>query len=114
MIDKPIFRNQIYISTSRPCTKNLNLLSVASQDVVKRFYGKRFSYKHVRDNHEKSVHVYTPGDFVESDEQFQSRPRGGRKRTIPSVEMLIRKRVTPPQVDNTVDQNATFNCSHMI
>jgi len=36
------------------------------------------------------------GDFVESDRQFRSKPRGGRKRKFPTVEMLIRKRVTPP------------------
>lgn len=58
---------------------------------------KRFAFKHVRDNHEKSgCHIYTPGDFEESDEQFQSRPKGGRKRNYPVIETLLRKRIVPP------------------
>ncbi|EOY17266.1 hypothetical protein SCA6_009669 [Theobroma cacao] len=74
--------------------------------------GMRFSYKHVRDNHEKSgCHIYVPGDFVESDEHFLSRPRGGRKRTFPSVEMLIRKRVSPPQMDTMTDLGPNLGCS---
>ena len=36
------------------------------------------------------------GDFEAADEQFRSKPRGGRKRIRPTVEMLIRKRITPP------------------
>ncbi|XP_071736520.1 transcription factor IIIA-like [Rutidosis leptorrhynchoides] len=60
--------------------------------------GMRFSFKHVRDNHEKSgCHVYTLGDFVKSDEQFQSRARGGRKRKLPAmIEILMKKKVHPP------------------
>ncbi|KAL0346114.1 UNVERIFIED_CONTAM: Transcription factor IIIA [Sesamum radiatum] len=63
----------------------------------------KFSFKHVRDNHEKSgCHVYTPGDFVESDEQFRSRPRGGRKRKYPVIETLMRKRIVPPSESDLV------------
>ncbi|KAL0337867.1 UNVERIFIED_CONTAM: Transcription factor IIIA [Sesamum calycinum] len=63
----------------------------------------RFAFKHVRDNHEKSgCHVYTPGDFVESDEQFRSRPRGGRKRKYPVIETLMRKRIVPPSESDLV------------
>ncbi|XAR71000.1 hypothetical protein NMG60_11028069 [Bertholletia excelsa] len=70
----------------------------------------RFSFKHVRDNHEKSGrHVYTHGDFVESDEQFRLRPRGGCKRKCPSVESLLRKRIVPPnQLDSIVNQGSEY------
>lgn len=69
--------------------------------------GLRFPFKHVRDNHEKAgCHVYTEGDFEESDEQFRSRPRGGRKRKCPTIESLLRKRVTPPNLTDSVSSDA--------
>ncbi|MFS8020941.1 putative transcription factor C2H2 family [Helianthus anomalus] len=37
------------------------------------------------------------GDFVEGDDQFRSRPRGGLKRKLPvKINTLMRKRVCPP------------------
>ncbi|XP_044949422.1 transcription factor IIIA-like isoform X2 [Hordeum vulgare subsp. vulgare] len=58
--------------------------------------GQKFSYKHVRDNHEKSsVHVLFESDFVEADEQLRPHP-GGRKRKPISVDTLMRKRVAAP------------------
>ncbi|KAI3472398.1 hypothetical protein Pfo_029519 [Paulownia fortunei] len=63
----------------------------------------KFAFKHVRDNHEKSGrHIYTPGDFEESDEHFRSGPRGGRKRKYPAIETLMRKRVVPPSESELV------------
>uniref|UniRef100_A0A5B7BM90 Putative transcription factor IIIA-like n=1 Tax=Davidia involucrata TaxID=16924 RepID=A0A5B7BM90_DAVIN len=72
--------------------------------------GMRFPFKHVRDNHEKAgCHVYIHGDFEESDEQFQSRPRGGRKRKCPAIDALMRKRVTPPsKSDSVLDQGPDY------
>jgi len=36
------------------------------------------------------------GDFEKTDEELRSKCRGGRKRKCPSVEMILRNRVTPP------------------
>ncbi|CAA0832880.1 transcription factor IIIA [Striga hermonthica] len=69
--------------------------------------GMKFAYKHVRNNHETSrSHVYTPGDFEESDEQFRSMPRGGRKRKFPVIETLLRKRVFLPS-ESELDMTST-------
>ncbi|KAM1173582.1 hypothetical protein ACFX2I_026255 [Malus domestica] len=86
-------------STKSNLTQHVKAVHLEDKPFVCSFSGcgMRFAYKHVRDNHEKTGrHVYAYGDFVEADEQFQSRPRGGCKRKCPSVEMLLRKRVTPP------------------
>ncbi|KAK9725928.1 hypothetical protein RND81_05G178100 [Saponaria officinalis] len=70
----------------------------------------RFAFKHVRDNHEKSGrHVYAPGDLEEFDEQWRSRPHGGRKRKCPTVETLMRKRITPPnECDSVLNHSAEY------
>ncbi|KAG6479235.1 hypothetical protein ZIOFF_062697 [Zingiber officinale] len=72
--------------------------------------GKKFPYKHVRDNHEKSdVHSYIQGDFLEIDEQWQSRPRGGRKRKCPSIGYFCRKRIVSPEQASTLMYNVLRN-----
>ncbi|XP_042380377.1 transcription factor IIIA-like [Zingiber officinale] len=72
--------------------------------------GKKFPYKHVRDNHEKSgVHSYIQGDFLEIDEQWQSRPRGGRKRKCPSIGSFCRKRIVSPEQASTLMYNVLRN-----
>ncbi|KAG6529978.1 hypothetical protein ZIOFF_012195 [Zingiber officinale] len=72
--------------------------------------GKKFPYKHVRDNHEKSsVHSYIQGDFLEIDERWQSRPRGGRKRKCPSIRSFCRKRIVSPEQALTLMYNVLRN-----
>ncbi|XP_047323553.1 transcription factor IIIA-like isoform X2 [Impatiens glandulifera] len=47
-------------------------------------------------------HTFSTGDFEETDEMFRSRPRGGRKREVPAIETLMRKRVTPPNHSDSI------------
>lgn len=52
---------------------------------------------------------YPQGDFEESDEQFRSRERGGRKRKLPVFETLMRKRIVPPRdTDPIIEQGADY------
>ncbi|KAG6517974.1 hypothetical protein ZIOFF_021374 [Zingiber officinale] len=72
--------------------------------------GQKFPYKHVRDNHEKSgVHSYIQDDFLEIDEQWQSRPRGGWKRKCPSIGSFCRKRIVSPEQASTLMYNVLRN-----
>ncbi|CAN6458447.1 unnamed protein product [Victoria cruziana] len=59
--------------------------------------GSRFTYKHVRERHEKThFRPYTHEDFVETDEHWLSKARGGRKRKSVTAEALLRKRIVSP------------------
>ncbi|XP_068637251.1 transcription factor IIIA-like [Aristolochia californica] len=98
-------------STVSNLNQHVKAVHLALRPFTCRFSGcgKRFPYKHVRDNHEKSgAHVYIPGDFVESDEQFRSRQRGGRKRKPLTVEALQRKRVVPPGQSSVLDNGSEY------
>lgn len=67
-----------------------------------------FSHKAVRDNHEKTGrHYYVQGDFLEEDVAFQSRPRGGRKRKMFTINTLLKKRVACPDRSSTVLDNGS-------
>ncbi|XP_020079780.1 transcription factor IIIA isoform X2 [Ananas comosus] len=94
---------------------NLNKHIKACHEQLKPFVcrlsgcGQKFPYRHVRDNHEKSgSHVYLQGDFLEVDEQSQSRCKGGRKRKTLSVETLTRKRVAPPGEASCLDDGTEY------
>ncbi|KAG6487796.1 hypothetical protein ZIOFF_056403 [Zingiber officinale] len=49
------------------------------------------------------------GDFLEIDEQWQSRPRGGRKRKCPSIGSICRKRIVSPERASTLMYNVLRN-----
>ncbi|CAB4287560.1 unnamed protein product [Prunus armeniaca] len=55
---------------------------------------------------------YEFGDFEEADEKFRSRPRGGRKRKYSTIEMLVRKRVTPPDQLGQESEYLSWLLSH--
>ncbi|XP_047943672.1 transcription factor IIIA-like isoform X1 [Salvia hispanica] len=73
---------------------------------------ERFAFKHVRNRHEQTgCHIYTRGNFEESDEQIRSRPRGGRKRKYPVIETLLRKRIVPPSEPELASNDEHNNSS---
>ncbi|PKA53345.1 putative zinc finger protein [Apostasia shenzhenica] len=68
--------------------------------------GLKFTYKHVRDNHERT-HIHEQGDFLEVDSQ-RSRQKGGRKRQRISIEMLTRKRIVPLDQSSILDSGTDY------
>ncbi|KAJ7548852.1 hypothetical protein O6H91_07G030400 [Diphasiastrum complanatum] len=56
--------------------------------------GKRFAFKNVRDNHEKTAaHLPWLGDFISEEKKLLLKPKGGRKRMVfMSVDDLFLKR----------------------
>lgn len=48
---------------------------------------------------------------METDEQFRSHPRGGRKRVCPTIETSTRKRIVPPSPESgsIIDQGPDYN-----
>ncbi|XP_020079781.1 transcription factor IIIA isoform X3 [Ananas comosus] len=57
----------------------------------------------------KDCHLsFSNGDFLEVDEQSQSRCKGGRKRKTLSVETLTRKRVAPPGEASCLDDGTEY------
>ncbi|KAG6536203.1 hypothetical protein ZIOFF_001252 [Zingiber officinale] len=47
-------------------------------------------------------YISDQGDFLEIDEQWQSRPRGGRKRKCPSIGSFCKKRIVSPEQASTL------------
>ncbi|KAG6468403.1 hypothetical protein ZIOFF_073088 [Zingiber officinale] len=54
-------------------------------------------------------YISNQGDFLEIDEQWQSRPRGGRKRKCPSIGSFCRKRIVSPEQASTLMYNVLWN-----
>ncbi|KAF3788709.1 TFTranscription factor [Nymphaea thermarum] len=71
--------------------------------------GARFAYKHVREGHEKThFRTCTHEDFVEADEHYLSKARGGRKRKVVTAEALLRKRVVSGDSVSVLDDGNSY------
>ncbi|GAA0164840.1 C2H2 zinc finger transcription factor [Lithospermum erythrorhizon] len=117
-IHEPVTSEQRVPCTFEGCERtfstksNLNLHIKAVHSESRQFVcgvsgcGRKFQYKHVRDKHEMSgCHVFTHGDFEETDEQFQMRNRGGQKRKLPPIESIMRKRIVPQREPDSTSTN---------